>query len=108
MNPPYGERLGEKDERLENLYYMLGENLKQNFKGSIFYLITSERNFIKKIQLKTSKKMTLWNGSLGVDWFGTIYSKYSVSFIAKLGLENLIIAPLFTTFSSCLPDFEKK
>ncbi len=63
-NPPYGVRLEEKDERLEQLYYDLGEALKNNWKGFNAYLISQEAAYRKKISLRTSLRMSFYNGNL--------------------------------------------
>lgn len=62
-NPPYGMRLGE-DEKLGELYYQIGENLKQNFKDSCGYIFTGNRELIKDISLRSSKKIPVYNGDL--------------------------------------------
>ncbi|MFZ4712530.1 MAG: THUMP domain-containing class I SAM-dependent RNA methyltransferase [Bacteriovoracaceae bacterium] len=62
-NPPYGERMG-SDEDLAGLYYNLGENLKQEFKGFRAYIFTGNLPLIKKISLKTSSKRILYNGDI--------------------------------------------
>ena len=62
-NPPYGERIGEVEE-LEEVYYQLGENFKNNFKGSSAFLITGNKELLKKIRLKPAMKMDLRNGKL--------------------------------------------
>lgn len=64
-NPPYGERLEEEnDEKLEKLYYDLGENFKNNCKNSRAYVFTGNLPLIKKISLRTSKKIQLYNGAI--------------------------------------------
>ena len=60
---PYGERIGESND-LPAMYYDFGENLKQNFKGWRAYLFTGNLPLIKKISLRTSKKVILWNGNI--------------------------------------------
>ncbi len=62
-NPPYGERIGEETD-LPTLYHEFGENLKQNFKGFKAYIFTGNLPLIKKISLRTSKKLILFNGSI--------------------------------------------
>jgi len=62
-NPPYGERLGELKE-LEELYYKYGENLKNNFKGFNAFIFTGNQDLRKKISLRTSKRIKLYNGPL--------------------------------------------
>ena len=62
-NPPYGERLGELKD-LEELYYQYGENLKNNFKGFNAFIFTGNQDLRKKISLRTSKRIKLYNGPL--------------------------------------------
>lgn len=62
-NPPYGERLG-RDEDLEHLYHEWGETLKHKFKGFKAYLFTGNLPLIKKISLRTSSKVILFNGNI--------------------------------------------
>lgn len=62
-NPPYGERIGEEIE-LEKLYYELGEALKHNFKNQRAYIFTCNADLRKKISLRTSKRIPLFNGPL--------------------------------------------
>jgi putative N6-adenine-specific DNA methylase len=62
LNPPYGERLlpGETD----SLYGMIGTTLKHNFTGYTAWLISSNKDSLKKIGLKHREKLTLFNGAL--------------------------------------------
>ena len=62
INPPYGERLEEKD--LVNLYKNIGNALKHNFKGYEAWVISSNKELLKLIGLKPSKKIEVYNGSL--------------------------------------------
>lgn len=62
INPPYGERLNDLD--TERLYKMIGDSLKQNFDGYSVWIISSNKESLKHIGLRTSKKLTLYNGSL--------------------------------------------
>jgi 23S rRNA G2445 N2-methylase RlmL len=62
-NPPYGERLGDFDE-LAGLYYKIGENLKNNFKGYRGYVFTGNPELRKKIALQTSARVPFWNGKI--------------------------------------------
>ncbi|MBT3586770.1 MAG: hypothetical protein HN509_17800 [Halobacteriovoraceae bacterium] len=61
-NPPYGERLVQED--IEKLYYDLGENLKNNWKGFRAYVFTSDPSLRKKIALQTSERIPFFNGKL--------------------------------------------
>jgi putative N6-adenine-specific DNA methylase len=62
INPPYGERLEEKD--LINLYKGIGDALKKNFKGFEAWIISSNKDALKLIGLKPSKKIDIYNGPL--------------------------------------------
>ncbi len=63
VNPPYAKRLGEEEELVET-YYELGENLKKNFTGSRAYILAGNLPLLKKISLRTSKKIILFNGPI--------------------------------------------
>jgi putative N6-adenine-specific DNA methylase len=62
MNPPYGQRLKPSD--IEGLYSMIGTTMKHNFPGYNAFLITSDKDYLRYIGLKPSKKIPLYNGSL--------------------------------------------
>ena len=62
INPPYGERLNIAD--VERLYKSIGDALKQNFLGFTAWIISSNKEALKYIGLKTSRKLQLFNGSL--------------------------------------------
>ena len=62
MNPPYDERLEEKD--INGLYKNIGDKLKGDFSGSEAWIISSNKEALKHIGLKPSKKITLFNGPL--------------------------------------------
>ena len=62
-NPPYGERLGTTEE-LESLYKMLGDIFKQRFKGWTAYILTGNKQLSKKVGLRTSRRIPVYNGSL--------------------------------------------
>ena len=62
-NPPYGERIGEELD-LPKLYYDFGENLKKNFKGFNAFIFTGNLPLIKKISLRSTKKIILFNGKI--------------------------------------------
>ncbi|MBH76436.1 MAG: RNA methyltransferase [Flavobacteriales bacterium] len=61
FNPPYGERLKIFDEKF---YEDMGNILKKFYSDSNIWIITSDLENIKKIGLKSSKKIQLFNGSL--------------------------------------------
>lgn len=62
-NPPYGQRLGNYKE-LESLYQLLGDILKQRFRGWTAYILSGNKNLAKKIGLRTSQRLHVYNGSL--------------------------------------------
>lgn len=62
INPPYGERLEEKD--IVKLYKGIGDALKKNFKGYEAWIISSNKDALKLIGLKPSKKIDVYNGPL--------------------------------------------
>ncbi|MEL7083529.1 MAG: THUMP domain-containing protein [Cyanobacteria bacterium J06597_1] len=62
-NPPYGERIGERRE-LGAFYKLLGDVLKQRFKGWKAYVLSGNKDLAKYIGLKSSKRMPIANGSI--------------------------------------------
>jgi 23S rRNA (guanine2445-N2)-methyltransferase / 23S rRNA (guanine2069-N7)-methyltransferase len=62
-NPPYGERLGEKDS-LRSLYHELGEVMAREFSGWRAAVFTSDLDLGKAIGLRSHKRYALWNGAI--------------------------------------------
>ncbi|KAF0153319.1 MAG: putative N6-adenine-specific DNA methylase [Ignavibacteria bacterium] len=62
-NPPYGIRLGEREE-VEILYKELGDFIKRDCNGTSAFIYTGETSLRKSIGLKTSKRIPLVNGKL--------------------------------------------
>lgn len=62
MNPPYGERL--KEEAINDFYKMIGDTLKTNFSGFDAWILSANKTAMKHIGLKTSRRLTLYNGAL--------------------------------------------
>ncbi len=62
INPPYGERL-DKD-NLDELYQLIGDTLKKNFKGFDAFVLSSNMEAMKKIGLKPKRRYNVMNGSL--------------------------------------------
>jgi len=62
-NPPYGERIGSKDE-LARFYPALGDALKRRFAGWRCYLFTADLRLPKLIRLEPSRRTPLYNGAL--------------------------------------------
>jgi putative N6-adenine-specific DNA methylase len=62
-NPPYGERLGDK-QQLGGFYKELGNVLKQEFKGWTAFILSGNKDLAKNIGLKSSQRIPVYNGSL--------------------------------------------
>ena len=62
-NPPYGERLGERD-AMPKLYRALGEALKQRFAGWQAAVLAGDAELGHAMPLRAGKKYTLYNGAL--------------------------------------------
>jgi len=62
-NPPYGARLGEKEE-LADFYPRLGDALKQRFAGWRCYFFSADKDLPKRIGLRSSRRVPLYNGAL--------------------------------------------
>ena len=62
-NPPYGKRIGNPQE-LGALYTLLGDILKQKFKGWTAYILSGNKELTKQIGLRTSSRIPIYNGSL--------------------------------------------
>ena len=62
INPPYGERM--RDRMIEPLYTMIGDQLKNSFAGFKAWVFSSSEEGFKKIGLRPSQKIPLYNGPL--------------------------------------------
>ena len=62
FNPPYGERM--KAENIEEFYAMIGDQLKQRFSGYDAWVFSGNKDALKHLGLRTSRKLTLYNGPL--------------------------------------------
>ncbi len=62
-NPPYGVRLGEKEE-LALFYPQLGDTLKQKFGGWTVHIFSGDPDLPKLIRLQATRKPVLYNGAL--------------------------------------------
>lgn len=62
-NPPYGERLGEKDE-LAAFYPLLGDVLKKHYAGWDCWFLSADTALPKRIGLSVRRKIPLYNGPL--------------------------------------------
>lgn len=62
-NPPYGERLG-ADEDLGAFYKLLGNVLKQKFRGWTAFVLSGNKELASTIGLKSSQRFPVNNGSI--------------------------------------------
>ena len=62
-NPPYGERLG-RDEDLGAFYKLLGDVLKNRFKGWTAFVLSGNKELAKSIGLRSAERTTIYNGTL--------------------------------------------
>ncbi len=62
-NPPYGERIGH-EAKLELFYGKIGDILKQNWKGWTAWVFTGNLPLSKRIGLKPSRRIVLFNGPI--------------------------------------------
>ncbi len=63
MNPPYGERLEDKDEMVD-FYRQIGDTLKNRYTDSRAWILSGNLDAIKRIGLHPSKKIKLFNGAI--------------------------------------------
>jgi len=63
VNPPYGERLGEKKE-LEEIYKGMGDYLKRKCGGYGGYIFTGNLEMAKKVGLRTRRRIPFFNGEI--------------------------------------------
>ncbi|MBN2231215.1 MAG: class I SAM-dependent RNA methyltransferase [Deltaproteobacteria bacterium] len=63
VNPPYGERLGRRDE-LGETYTRLGDFFKREGAGYVSWVLGGDLELLKQVGLKASRRLTLFNGPL--------------------------------------------
>lgn len=63
LNPPYGERLGEKEE-LESLYSSIGDFFKNKCTDYTGYVFTGNLELAKKVGLRASRRFPFFNSTL--------------------------------------------
>lgn len=77
-NPPYGERLSERNELFE-LYKLLGEKIRQYCQESRAWVLCSDEYLLKALSLQKNKSYRFYNGALDVLWVSfDIYRKERV------------------------------
>ena len=62
LNPPYGDRMNKED--IDELYQKIGDAFKQNWQGFACFMITGNLTALKKVGLKSTSKVELFNGSI--------------------------------------------
>jgi len=62
FNPPYGRRIKEKN--IFQFYKKIGDTLKTRWKNATAWIFTEKGEHLKKIGLRSSSKVTLYNGSI--------------------------------------------
>ncbi|NEQ67246.1 MAG: RNA methyltransferase, partial [Symploca sp. SIO2D2] len=62
-NPPYGERVGNANQ-LGDFYKQLGDIFKQRFKGWTAFVLCGNKELAKRIGLKASRRIPVYNGSI--------------------------------------------
>ena len=67
-NPPYGERLLEKEEA-ENIYRGMGKHFQETFNTWSVYVITSCEKFEKLYGRPADKKRKIYNGGIKCDYY---------------------------------------
>ena len=66
-NPPYGERLGERDQ-LEQLYADLGAMLKERCGGWTLWLLSGNPELTGALRMKASRRVPVSNGGIDCRW----------------------------------------
>jgi putative N6-adenine-specific DNA methylase len=66
-NPPYGERLGER-EQAEALHAALGERLRQRCGGWTLWLLSGNPELTRALRLKASRRVPISNGGIDCRW----------------------------------------
>ena len=63
LNPPYGERLGEK-RSLEKVYQGIGDFFKKRCRGYRGFIFTGNMDLSKKVGLRTGRRLPFFNGEI--------------------------------------------
>ncbi len=66
-NPPYGERIGERDS-LEQLYSDLGAMVKERCSGWDLWLLSGNPELTGALRMKASRKLPVSNGGIDCRW----------------------------------------
>ena len=68
LNPPYGERLPLED--APAFYAQIGDALKANWSGHAAWIISSDVEALKRVGLKTKRRIKCFNGPMECRWMG--------------------------------------
>ena len=68
LNPPYGERLPLED--APAFYAQIGDALKANWSGHSAWIISSDIEGLKRVGLKTKRRIKCFNGPMECRWMG--------------------------------------
>jgi 23S rRNA G2445 N2-methylase RlmL len=63
LNPPYGERLGDR-KQLESLYQGIGDFFKKKCQGYRGYIFTGNMDLSKEVGLRTKRRLPFYNGEI--------------------------------------------
>ncbi len=63
VNPEFGIRLGDEN-KLRDVYRMIGDVFKQQFQGYTGYVFTGNFRLAKEVGLRSSRRMTFWSADL--------------------------------------------
>ena len=66
-NPPYGKKLGNKNQLID-LYADMGRFLKDNFSGWEFWLLSGNPGLTRYLKMKSSLKVPVSNGGIDCRW----------------------------------------
>jgi putative N6-adenine-specific DNA methylase len=61
-NPPYDLRVQTED--IDDFYKSIGDTLKQNYQDWDAWILSGNKDALKRLGLRTSRKLTLYNGSI--------------------------------------------
>ncbi|MCB9778842.1 MAG: hypothetical protein H6742_09785 [Alphaproteobacteria bacterium] len=67
VNPPYGERIGDRDEA-DNLMGLLGDILRRRFLGWHAWILAGSPRMAKRLGLRPAQRIPVWNGRIECRW----------------------------------------
>lgn len=88
VNPPYEERMGEN---VEELYENLGNLFKHSFVGYDCWIISSNMDAFKRVGLKPSKRIKVFNGNLEASFrqYQIFEGTHKEQFVEEIGEEEV-------------------